>query len=160
MSDPDGTPTAIDARLLGGLALIDRGDFYEAHELLEEVWAGEVGAPRHVLQALIQVAVALHHRCNGNLGGARTLLVRAQEHLIAVGAAEVVGVDAAAFSACCARLLEEVDRAARVVADGSAPPPALDPSLRPRFDALRARIRAERSRRGLVPEPPIEPPAA
>ena len=37
MNDPEGTPTALDARLLGGLALIDRGDFYEAHELLEEV---------------------------------------------------------------------------------------------------------------------------
>jgi hypothetical protein len=158
MSDPEGTPTALDARLLGGLALIDRGEFHDAHELLEEVWAGEVGAERRLLQALIQVAVALHHRENGNLGGARALLLRAREHLAAAGARELLGLDAGDLARRCERLLAEVGEAERVVAAGSQTPPALDRSLLPRFDGLRARIRAERARRGLDPEPPIELP--
>lgn len=158
MNDPDGTPTALDRRLLGGLTLIDRGEFHDAHELLEEVWAGEVGAERRLLQALIQVAVALHHRENGNLGGARALLLRAKEHLAAVGARELLGLDAADLARRCARLLEECVATERIVAGGATTAPPLDRSLLPRFEELRARIRAERTRRGLDPEPPIELP--
>jgi hypothetical protein len=156
--DPEGTPTALDARLLEGLTLADRDEFYEAHESLEELWGGEIGAPRHVLQALIQVVVALHHRCNGNLAGARTLLTRAREHCDAV-AGPVLGLDARELSVRCGRLLEEADEAERLrdrAAEGTAPP--LDRALIPRFHRLRAEIRAERARRGLDPEPPIAPP--
>jgi hypothetical protein len=155
VNDPEGTPTELDARLLGGLVLIDRGDFYEAHELLEEVWAGEVGAERHVLQALIQLTVALHHRGNGNLGGARALLVRAGDHLAAVGARQVLGIDAAGLARQCARLRDEADAAERVVAAGALLAPALDPALRPRFDAVCAHMRTERARHGLDPDPPL-----
>jgi DUF309 family protein family protein len=158
VNDPDGTPTSLDRRLLGGLTLIDRGEFHDAHELLEEVWAGEVGAERRLLQALIQVAVALHHRENGNLGGARALLLRAKEHLNAVGAAVLLGVDAGELATRCERLLAECIAAERVVAVGATPAPPIDRILLPRFDELRARIRAERTRRGLDPEPPIELP--
>jgi hypothetical protein len=155
--DPEGTPTAIDARLLEGLTLSDRDEFHEAHEALEELWAGETGAPRRVLQALIQVVVALHHRRNGNLAGARTLLARAREHCEAVDG-ESLGVDARELAVRCGRLLEEADEAERLrdrAGEGTAPP--LDMALVPRFERLRAAIRAERARRGLDPEPPFTP---
>jgi len=155
VNDPEGTPTEIDARLLGGLTLIDRGEFHAAHELLEEVWAGEVGAARHVLQALIQVAVALHHRGNGNLGGARSLLRRAIDHLAQTPPALVLGLDVQDLKRRSERLLDEAARAA-----AAADLPELDDALRPRFEALRERIRAERGRRGLEPEPRIELPPA
>ena len=155
--DPEGTPSAIDARLLEGLTLSDRDEFHEAHEALEELWAGETGAPRRVLQALIQVVVALHHRRNGNLAGARTLLARAREHCEAVDG-ESLGVDARELAVRCGRLLEEADEAERLrdrAGEGTAPP--LDMALVPRFERLRAAIRAERARRGLDPEPPFTP---
>jgi predicted metal-dependent hydrolase len=158
--DPEGMPTAIDARLLGGLALIDRGEFYEAHELLEDLWMGEVGSARHVLQALIQFAVALHHRGNGNLGGARSLLERAIEHC---AAAEPVtlGVDARALGRCCARLRDEAAAVqTRMERDRLEHAPELDRSTLPRFDALRAAIREARRGGGLDPDPPIELPPA
>lgn len=50
-------------------------DYYECHEVLEELWL-ETG--RHPLyQGLLQVAVGLHHFRNGNVNGARKLFRKA-----------------------------------------------------------------------------------
>ena len=64
------------ATLRQGVTLFNRGHFYEAHEVLEDVWRPARGRRRRFLQALIQVAVALHHHSRGNLIGARSLLAR------------------------------------------------------------------------------------
>jgi len=50
--------------------------FFEAHEVLEEVWRREHGESRAFLQGLIQICAAYHHTQNGNLIGAVTLLER------------------------------------------------------------------------------------
>ncbi|HEX9822591.1 MAG TPA: DUF309 domain-containing protein [Methylomirabilota bacterium] len=61
---------------LGGAAtLFDAGLYFEVHELLELHWARAQGQTREALQGLIQVAVGWQHLANGNLGGARSLLV-------------------------------------------------------------------------------------
>jgi predicted metal-dependent hydrolase len=60
-----------------GIALFNRGQFFDAHEVLEDVWRPSRGRRRPFLQALIQVAVGLHHHSRGNLLGARSLLARA-----------------------------------------------------------------------------------
>jgi hypothetical protein len=56
-------------------ALANHGLFFEVHELLEPVWFRASEPARTALQGLIQVAVAFHHLENGNLEGARSLLV-------------------------------------------------------------------------------------
>lgn len=59
-----------------GVALFNQAQFFDAHELLEDVWRPARGRRRRFLQALIQVAVGLHHHSRGNLIGARSLLGR------------------------------------------------------------------------------------
>lgn len=67
--------------LLRGIALFNGGDFFAAHEALEDVWRESSGRERRFLQGLIQIAVALHHHATGNLTGARSLLARGAEKL-------------------------------------------------------------------------------
>lgn len=66
-----------------GVDLFNNGEFFDAHEVLEDVWRAAPTAERKFLQALIQVAVALHHYTRGNLVGARSLLKRAVKNLAA-----------------------------------------------------------------------------
>ena len=66
---------------LEGIKLFNRANFFEAHEVLEDVWRGARNPERKFLQSLIQIAVALHHHSRGNLVGARSLLARATRNL-------------------------------------------------------------------------------
>ena len=59
-----------------GITLFNQAHFFDAHEVLEDVWRPARGRRRRFLQALIQVAVGLHHHSRGNLAGARSLLAR------------------------------------------------------------------------------------
>ncbi|HSS95875.1 MAG TPA: DUF309 domain-containing protein [Terriglobales bacterium] len=64
-----------------GIECFNSGEFYDAHEVLEDVWREEQGARKLFLQGLIQVAVALHHHSTGNAVGCRSLLKRASRNL-------------------------------------------------------------------------------
>jgi predicted metal-dependent hydrolase len=66
-----------------GLELFNRGEFFEAHEVLEDVWRAAPAAEKKFLQGLIQVAVGLHHYSRGNMVGSRSLLQRAHKNLSA-----------------------------------------------------------------------------
>jgi predicted metal-dependent hydrolase len=66
---------SLDEVLAAAAALFDAGLYFEVHELLEAYWMRAAGAERQALQGLIQIAVAFQHRDNGNLEGARSLLV-------------------------------------------------------------------------------------
>jgi uncharacterized protein len=66
---------------LKGLSLFNEHCFFEAHEVLEDVWRGAPEPERKFLQGLIQVAVALHHHSRGNRVGCRSLLERARRNL-------------------------------------------------------------------------------
>jgi predicted metal-dependent hydrolase len=66
---------------LHGIQLFNNASFFEAHEVLEDVWRVASEPERKFLQALIQLAVAFHHRSQGNLVGARSLLARAARNL-------------------------------------------------------------------------------
>jgi predicted metal-dependent hydrolase len=54
-------------------------DYYECHDVLEDLWLEEGREPFY--QGLLQVAVGLYHLENGNLGGAEKLLSSALEKL-------------------------------------------------------------------------------
>jgi predicted metal-dependent hydrolase len=64
-----------------GLELFNRGEFFDAHEVLEDVWRAAPEAEKKFLQGLIQVAVGLHHHSRGNLAGGQSLLARAHKNL-------------------------------------------------------------------------------
>jgi uncharacterized protein len=66
---------------LKGIELFNSAEFFEAHEVLEDVWRAAPPADKKFLQGLIQAAVAFHHHSNGNADGARSLLARAQCNL-------------------------------------------------------------------------------
>ena len=66
-------PDTPDARFLAGIELFNRGEFFEAHEVWEDLWHDCASAERRFYQALIQAAVAAHHWSRGNAAGARRL---------------------------------------------------------------------------------------
>jgi predicted metal-dependent hydrolase len=86
-----------------GVAAYDRGDFFEAHELLEPAWMGTAEpAERDLLQGLIKLAAAFVHGVRGNPLGIARNLTGARERLAgAIGspAAAASGIDVAALVA-------------------------------------------------------------
>lgn len=64
----------LDRALGAAAALFNAGLFFETHEILEPPWRVAEEPLRTFLQGLIQVAAGLHHRENGNLRGAESLL--------------------------------------------------------------------------------------
>ena len=66
-------PDIADSRFMAGIAHFNAGEFFEAHEVWEELWMECASAERRFVQALIQAAVAMHHFRRGNAAGARRL---------------------------------------------------------------------------------------
>jgi predicted metal-dependent hydrolase len=66
-----------------GLDLFNRAHFFDAHEVLEDVWRSVPGGQplRLHLQGVVQLAVAFHHESTGNNLGARSVLERALRNL-------------------------------------------------------------------------------
>ncbi len=67
------TTERYEPRYLAGILLFNEGDFFEAHEVWEDLWHATVGPDRSFYQGLIQVAVGLCHYHNGNWRGALKL---------------------------------------------------------------------------------------
>lgn len=57
-----------------GLEAFNSRQFFEAHELWEDVWRETKEPEKSFLQGLIQVAAAFHHYSRANLLGTRKLL--------------------------------------------------------------------------------------
>ncbi len=87
--------------LLQALGEFNRGEWFECHETLEDLWVGEEGEVRDFYQGLLQVAVALHHWRKGNFGGAVRVLEGGTAYLLRVRPAcqriDVAGLVAAAI---------------------------------------------------------------
>jgi len=74
-----------------GLDLFNRAHFFDAHEVLEDVWRSiprdgprDRPSSRHLrlhVQGMVQLAVAFHHQSKGNQVGARSVLERALRNL-------------------------------------------------------------------------------
>ena len=102
-----------------GLDLIRRGEYFAAHEVLEDVWRAAQPEERDFYQGLVHVAVAWYQAGRGNRVGCERQLEKAARRL-GPFAPEHRGVDLAAT-------LKRVDEAAGVVANGSLelPPPVV-----------------------------------
>jgi predicted metal-dependent hydrolase len=70
-----------------GIGLFNRAHFFDAHEVLEDVWRSVPrDRPSHRrlrlhTQGMVQLAVAFHHASRGNYVGARSVLARALRNL-------------------------------------------------------------------------------
>jgi predicted metal-dependent hydrolase len=73
MPDSPDTADSPDARFLAGVELFNRGEFFEAHEVWEDLWHECAAPDRRFYQALIQAAVAAYHWGRGNATGASRL---------------------------------------------------------------------------------------
>jgi len=78
---PDPLTSAQHKRLREGLALFNRGEFFECHEVLEAVWLEASGEDKVFLQGLIQVTVSFYHLRRRNFAGSSRLLRAALEKL-------------------------------------------------------------------------------
>jgi predicted metal-dependent hydrolase len=67
----DSADEDYDPLYLQGIAYFNACEFFEAHEVWEDLWKNYSGDLRLFYKGLIQAAVALHHFGNGNIRGAR-----------------------------------------------------------------------------------------
>ncbi len=102
-------PAEYDPRYLQGIEHFNKCDFFEAHEVWEELWADYSGPSRKFYQGLIQVAVCLHHFGNGNIRGAKKLYFGCRGYLEPY-LPRHEGLDLqkllAELEACCREILE------------------------------------------------------
>lgn len=98
------------AALDRALRAYGRGDFFEAHELLEPAWMGtDDPAERALHQGLIKLAAAYVHAVRGNSRGIAKNLAGARERL---AAADPRGIDVAGLIADIDERLAASDPAA------------------------------------------------
>lgn len=68
------TMTRDERRFARGIEHFNAREFFEAHEVWEELWLVAREPEKTFLQGLIQVAAAFHHHARENARGARSLL--------------------------------------------------------------------------------------
>lgn len=68
------TMTRDESRFARGVAHFNAQEYFEAHEVWEELWLVAQEPEKTFLQGLIQVAAAFHHHARENARGARSLL--------------------------------------------------------------------------------------
>jgi predicted metal-dependent hydrolase len=77
----DTTAANYDPLYLQGIAYFNACEFFEAHEVWEDLWKSYSGELRLFYKGLIQAAVALHHFGNGNIRGARKVYFTSRNYL-------------------------------------------------------------------------------
>jgi predicted metal-dependent hydrolase len=96
---------AYDPRYLAGILFFNEHDYFEAHEVWEDLWSESHGAERRFYQGLIQAAVGLFHFSGGNLGGAVKLYRSSYDYMKECGS-PFLGVDIKDFWRQMARAFE------------------------------------------------------
>lgn len=70
-----------DERYLAGIVCFNRGDYFEAHEVWEDLWMACPSTERRFFQSLIQAAVTLYHWGRGNRAGAERLFLSGRKYM-------------------------------------------------------------------------------
>jgi uncharacterized protein len=102
---------AVEKGLAAGLAAIRRGEYFEAHEELEDAWRAAPAEERDFYQGLVHVAVAWYQAGRGNRVGCERQLEKATRRLGPFAPAHR-RVDVGS-------ILAQVESAAEIVASGS-----------------------------------------
>lgn len=105
-------------------SLLDDGQPFAAHEVLEGAWKAAPDGERGLWRGLAQVAVGLTHAQRGNARGAVALLRRGRDHLLRWVGEPPAGLDVPAVVAHADALAATIER------DGAATGADLRPRLR------------------------------
>jgi len=62
-------------------ALLQKEEYFEAHEAVEVYWLRAAGSEAALMKGLIQLAASLHHASRGNRHGMRVKLVSGGEYV-------------------------------------------------------------------------------
>jgi predicted metal-dependent hydrolase len=107
----------LDPRFLEGIRLFNECEFFEAHDVWEELWSDYQGPSRKFFQGLIQTAVCLHHFGNGNIRGAKKLYFGSRSYLEEYRPRHL-GVDLdklfVEMERCCAEILSSSEEFPRI----------------------------------------------
>ena len=103
--------SVMDELLQRGILLFNNREFFQSHEVLEEVWAKEVGRRRMFLQALIHLAVGFYHCERGNRAGASSQLKKGT-HKLALYLPSCDGINTARLHREALAMLERIEAGA------------------------------------------------
>lgn len=121
---PTLTPKRRRQLLEEGIALFNRGAYFDCHEAFEEIWRSTSPEPKDLFQGLIQVAVGLYHHLERQRPDvARRVMAKGRRRLVPL-APTCQGLDLAA-------LLTAVERWEAWLALGRGEPPPLPRLRRP-----------------------------
>ena len=90
--------------------LLDAGQPFHAHEVLEGTWKAAPDEERELWRGLAQLAVGLTHARRGNATGAARLLLRAAERIEPYAEHVPHGIPVAALTAWVRNLVDRIDR--------------------------------------------------
>jgi len=120
------------AAYLRGIELFNEHDFFEAHEVWEDIWRMAYGLKHDFYQGMIQCAVALEHYHRSNPRGVRGLYDSYRKRFIPIPPV-FMGLDVTVFLGKMHRVLGPVVEADPVPARGQI---TLDHSLVPKIELL------------------------
>ena len=107
--------------LARGLACYLRGEYFEAHEHWEDLWRQAEGLEKTLLQALIQITVALCHFQRGNCTGAVSLFQKSLQRLERCPD-ELAGLDVVRLRAAVRCSSSSATRLQKLCSEPTAPP--------------------------------------
>ena len=118
-----------DPRYLRGIEYFNECEFFEAHEVWEDLWSEYQGPSRGFYQGLIQMAVCLHHFGNGNIRGARNLYESCRFQYLGPFRPHYEGID-------LDQLLTQLEQCCRGIIDSQEefPTVEIDPELIPEIE--------------------------
>lgn len=96
-------------KLLEGIGQFNRGEYYECHETLEDIWRDEQGKIRDLYKGILQIGVAIFHAKRSNLNGAMRLVSSGME-LLAPFAPECMGIDVTDLLQSAGRFRDELNK--------------------------------------------------
>lgn len=121
---PENDELTADEAVTRAQTLLDAGQPFAAHEVLEGAWKAAPDGERELWRGLAQVAVGLTHAQRGNSRGAVALLRRGADHLRRWVGRPPADLDVPGIAAHADVL------AARIERDAAVPPTDLRPRLR------------------------------
>ena len=68
--------TTVDPLFLRGIEQFNEQEFFECHEVLEELWNRQLEPEKQLTQGILQIAVGYYHYLRGNYEGTRRLFRR------------------------------------------------------------------------------------
>jgi CheY-like chemotaxis protein len=75
----DSCQNTLSETAIHGLEEFNRGEYFEAHEILEAAWNAEVAPGKELYRAILQVAVAYYQVQRGNYPGAVKMFLRLRQ---------------------------------------------------------------------------------